>query len=103
MKNLVVTACLCFCFGVAAGCGGSDGGSGPQAAPTSPEVSSDAELKERLEFIAEAGGMGSAMAGVVELCEKKGDKSLIADAKKLMNVSKPEAAKKIAADMLKKL
>jgi len=86
---------------VIGGCGG--GSSAPTEPSPSPEVTNDAQLKERLEFIANNGGMGSAFAGIKELCEKNGKTELVADATKLEAAQSPEAAKAIAKGMLGKL
>ena len=68
-----------------------------------PAVTTDAALKERLTFISEVGGMGSAFSGIVEMAEKKGDAALIADAKELSKSQSPAKAKVIAKKMLEKL
>jgi hypothetical protein len=94
---------LAFIFGVSVMIGCGQGSSPPSPESPAPEVSSEIALKERLEFIAENGGMGSAFAGIVEMCEKNGDKALVAEAKKLLGVQDPETAKKIAKGMLTKL
>jgi hypothetical protein len=47
--------------------------------------------------------MGSAFAGIKELCEKSGKPALVADAQKLESAQSPEAAKAIAKGMLGKL
>jgi hypothetical protein len=103
MKNFVCNKfTLVLALSVAVGCGG--GGSSPPTEPSpTPEVTSDAQLKERLQYIAESGGMGSAFAGIKELCEKSGKPALVADAQKLESAQSPEAAKAIAKGMLGKL
>lgn len=84
------------------GCGDA-GTSAPSPESPAPEVTDEAGLKERLEFIAENGGMGSAFAGIKEMCEKSGNAALVSEAAKLESVSSPDAAKKIAKSMLEKL
>ncbi len=103
MKNFVCSkVTLLLALSVAVGCGGA--GSSPPSEPSpAPEVTNDTQLKERLQFIAESGGMGSALAGIKELCEKTGKAALLADAEKLENAQSPEAAKAIAKGMLGKL
>ncbi len=102
MKNwFVLNAAVLTMSTLIAGCGSGTSAPSPEGPP--PEVSSDAQLKERLEFIAANGGMGSAFAGIKEMCEKSGKKDLVADATKLENAQSSEAAKAIAKGMLGKL
>ena len=68
-----------------------------------PAVTSEQAFKERVTFIATNGGMGSAFAGIVELAEKSGDATLVADAKQLEKVQSPDKAKAIAKKMLEKI
>lgn len=103
MKKLsVLNVALLLTVSCIAGCGGA-GESAPSPEGPPPEVSSDAQLKERLEFIANNGGMGSAFAGIKEMCEKSGKKDLVADAAKLESAQSSDAAKAIAKGMLGKL
>lgn len=67
------------------------------------EVSGNAELKSRLESIAETGMTGSGLAGLREAIEKGGDAGLLADYQRLEAAATPEEAKTIAASMAGKL
>jgi hypothetical protein len=87
---------------LAIGCGGP-GTPISQVNPEGPKVTTDDAFKERIKFISENGGMGSAFAGIVELAEKKGDAALVADAKLLEKANSPAQAKTIAKRMLEKL
>lgn len=100
-KCFVLNAAVLMMSSCIAGCGVGTSPPSPESPP--PEVTSDAQLKERLEFIANNGGMGSAFAGIKEMCEKSGKPGLSADAAKLESARSPEAAKAIAKGMLGKL
>lgn len=99
--RLLSLALLCTVVLCLVGCGPGTSAPSPESPP--PEVSSEQQFKERLQFIADNGGMGSAFAGIVEMAEKTGDSSLVTDAKKLVQVQTPEQAKTIAKSMLGKL
>lgn len=81
------------------GCGGT---TPVEPDPNGPKVTSEDELKDRIDFIANSGGMGSAFAGVAEMAEKKGDKDLVVQAKQLEKSKTPEQAKVIARKMLER-
>ena len=69
-----------------------------------PAVSSDAELRSRLEYIANTGVTGSGLGGLPEFFAnhpKKAD--LMADYKKLEAAATPDQAKGIAKKMLERL
>ncbi|MCA9048457.1 MAG: hypothetical protein KDA89_06995 [Planctomycetaceae bacterium] len=102
MRRILLGLTLVVSASLHIGCSGG-GTSAPSPESPSPEITTDSELKERLQFIAESGGTGSALAGVKELCEKAGKASLVSDAEKLERTDNPEAAKKIAQGMLEKL
>ncbi len=88
---------------------GPTGCSRQRGAPGGPEgvtpaVSSDAELRSRLEYIANTGVTGSGLGGLPEFFEshpKKAD--LMADFKKLETAASPEQAKAVAKKMLERL
>ena len=101
MKKILIAICLPVVASIFAGCGSSTSAPSPEGPP--PEVTSDAQLKERLEFIAKNGGMGSAFAGIEELCKKTGKDDLVTSAQELAACQDSESAKTIAQGMLDKL
>jgi hypothetical protein len=88
---------LFFVIGFVIGCGGA-----PAVMPPAdgPKVTDEESFKERIQFIANTGGTGSATAGLVEMAEKQGNADLVADAKKLSKTQNPDDAKLIAKNML---
>src|SRR5882757_2600913 len=92
--RLLLVTCLLM------GCGGTT-----PVKPTEegPRVTSEDEFKERIAFIAESGGTGSALAGIVEMAQQNGDAGVVADAKALEKAQSPEQAKTIAKKLLEKL
>jgi len=88
------------------GCGRSRMGTGTNApaAEAKPTIESDAQLKERLEYIANSGAAGSALGGLPEFIEKHAkQKELMAEFKKLQAATTPDQIKSIAKAMLGKL
>ncbi len=93
-------AVSCLCLGLA-GCGGP---APVVTTQTAPQVLADkAEIKQRLEGVAQSGNSGSALAGMREGIEKLGDKALLSDFDQLEKASTPEQVKQIAARMISKL
>ena len=89
-----------------AGCGRSRMGTGTNApaASQAPTIESDAQLKERLEYIANSGVAGSGLGGLPEIIEKHANKKdLMAEFKKLQAATSPDQIKSIAKTMLGKL
>jgi len=89
-----------------AGCGRSRVGTGTSAPAASqvPTIESDAQLKERLEYIANSGVAGSGLAGLPEIIEKHANKKdLMAEFKKLQAATSADQIKSIAKTMLGKL
>lgn len=88
-----------------AGCG--SGGAPAGTSSPEPTVTSEAELKTRLQYIADSGQAGSGLAGLPEAIGKVSDSAkrdaLMAEYAKLEKAGSPTAIKKIAADMLAKL
>lgn len=83
--------------GFVIGCGGA-----PVVKPPvdGPKVTDEKVFKERIQFIADSGGTGSATAGIVEMAEKQGNPDLVTEAKKLSATQNPDEAKLIAKNML---
>lgn len=84
-------------IGFVMGCGGE-----PAVEPSEdgPKVTDEDSFKERIQFIADSGGTGSATAGLVEMAEKQGNADLVAEAKRLSATQTPDEAKAIAKNML---
>jgi len=97
--KLAILASLASSVGFVVGCGGAPA---PVAA-IDPSVKDKAELKSRLDGIAETGNAGSALAGMRQEIEKVGDKSLAADMDQLEKAQNPDAVKQIAKRMSDKL
>lgn len=87
---------------LAVGCSGPSTPPSPPA-PDQPVLSSNAELKQRLEYIATSGVGGSALGGLREAVEKVGDASLVKDLGELEQAQDPERLKAIAKRMVDKL
>jgi len=100
--------CLCLINLLAVvlvGCGQSSTSEGPETLPDS-SVKSNAEMKERLQYVAETGAGGSALAGMREILQGAGDESLLTDfdaLEKADQVGDMEKVKQIAKRMIGKL
>lgn len=100
LKGLALLASLGSPLVLAVGCGGG----APAPAPVvDPALKDKAELKSRLDGIAQTGNAGSALAGMRQEIEKIGDKSLTADLDQLEKAQNPEIVKQIAKRMSDKL
>jgi hypothetical protein len=84
------------------GCGRPSTPANPPA-PDQPVLGSNAELKQRLEYIANSGIGGSALGGLREAVEKVGDATLVKDLGDLERTQDPEQLKAIAKRMASKL
>jgi hypothetical protein len=100
--RLIYALCISMLLSVCViGCGG---GADPEATSSDePAAASNAELKERLEYIAGSGEAGSALAGLQEPIDASGDESLKADFTKLQSETNPAKVKAIAKQMAAKL
>jgi hypothetical protein len=98
----LVSLCLAGLLAVAlSGCGGSP--SSKSTGSTSPEINSNQQLKERLDYIAKSGVTGSALAGMQETVKKTGKADLEKDYGELEKAKSPEEIKTIAKRMADKL
>jgi hypothetical protein len=94
---------------IAAATCGSTGCSRQRGAPGGPEgvlpaVASDAELRQRLEYMVQSGIAGSGLGGLPEFFANHAKKAeLMADFKKLEAAQTPDQVKAIAKTMLGRL
>ena len=102
---VVVWALVCAVALVwASGCGRRASGPSDQPGAVAPTVSSDDELRNRLQGIADSGFAGSALGGLPEFIEKHAkQKELMAEFKKLQAATTPDQIKAAAKAMLGKL
>jgi hypothetical protein len=84
-----------------AGCSGDPD---TTAAPANnPNQITDAQLKERLEYIGQTGQAGSALAGMREALESGGHKNMLPELDQLQKAQRPADVKRIAKAMAAKL
>jgi hypothetical protein len=102
-----VSSALLMTVVLAASLVGCGGGSPPGEASPIGEVKSVEELKQRLQYVADSGQAGSALAGLDTEINKIPDeakkKALLAEFAKLSNTQDPNAAKALAKSMISKL
>jgi len=98
-----VSLCLAVLLAAAmSGCGGPS--SSQKAGSTAqPVIGSNAELKQRLNYIAESGQTGSALGGLQDSIKKLGKADLEKDLAELEQAKSPDAIKTIAKRMADKL
>jgi hypothetical protein len=86
------------------GCGRRSSGPSGQPGFVAPTVSSDDELRQRLQGIADSGFAGSALGGLPEFIDKHANKKeLMAEYKKLQAATTSDQIKTAAKAMLGKL
>jgi hypothetical protein len=102
-----VFSALCLSGVLAASLVGCGGGSPPGEVSPIGEVKSVDELKQRLQYVADSGQAGSALAGldaeINKIADEAKKKALLADFAKLSATQDPNAAKALAKAMIAKL
>jgi len=102
MMHRLVSLCLVGLLTVVLiGCESSSPSSTTQ--PKGPELTSNQQLKDRLNGMAQSGFAGSALAGMPEMVKKVGKPDLDKDMEELQTAKSPEAIKTIAKRMADKL
>lgn len=87
---------------VLVGCSGQSSGPAVESGP--PTLSSQDELRKRLEYVVSSGMAGSGLAGMPEIIAQLDNaQALEADYRRLEAAGSPDQIKAIAAEMLKKL
>jgi hypothetical protein len=103
MHRLVSLCLVGLLTAVLIGCESSSSSPSSTAQPKGPEITSNQQLKDRLNGVAQSGFAGSALAGMPEMVKKLGKPDLDKDMEELQTAKSPEAIKTIAKRMADKV